>query len=70
MQSTMECGGIFSLPKPIRRPSIMQRTSDDQPQDMWTTVPPAKSIALTIALPLVSPFIAPSTPHIMWAMGK
>src|SRR5438093_4288697 len=42
MQSTMLCGGIGSLPNPKRFPRIMQRMSADQPEDMWTTVPPAK----------------------------
>src|SRR4026207_421825 len=46
MQRTMLCGGIGSLPKPIRLPRNMQRIRADQPEDMWTTVPPAKSIAL------------------------
>src|SRR6185436_6640181 len=50
MQSTIECGGIGVLPKPIRGPRMMQRMSADQPELMCTTVPPAKSIALIAAL--------------------
>src|SRR5689334_858151 len=45
IQSTMECGGIGSLPKPSRLPRIKQRISADHPEDICTTVPPAKSIA-------------------------
>src|SRR5437762_13038836 len=62
MQSTMLCGGIGSLPNPKRFPRIMQRMSADQPEDMWTTVPPAKSIALMGAFAFQTPFIIPSTP--------
>src|SRR5512134_1265779 len=49
MQSTMLCGGIGSLPNPRRLPSTRQRINADQPEDMCTTVPPAKSIALIVA---------------------
>src|SRR3954471_7919157 len=49
MQSTRLCGGIGVLPKPRRGPMIKQRISADQPEDMCTTVPPAKSIALIVA---------------------
>src|SRR5438128_12257791 len=45
MHNTMLCGGIGSLPKPMRLPRIKQRISADQPEVMCTTVPPAKSIA-------------------------
>src|SRR5882724_11093438 len=45
MHRTMLCGGIGSLPKPRRLPKIRQRTKADQPDDICTTVPPAKSIA-------------------------
>src|SRR5436190_9345244 len=34
IQSTMLCGGMGSLPKPRRFPSIMHRISADQPDDM------------------------------------
>src|SRR5205814_5342168 len=43
IQSTMLCGAMISLRKPSRGPSRAQRTSTDQPEDIWTTVPPAKS---------------------------
>src|SRR5688572_22347336 len=46
MHSTRLCGGIGVLPKPSRGPTIRQSSSADQPDDMCTTVPPAKSIAL------------------------
>src|SRR5260221_1457663 len=45
MQMTMLCGAMFSLPKPTRLPRIIQRINADQPEVMWTTVPPAKSMA-------------------------
>src|SRR5207237_6808644 len=48
IQSTMLCGGIGSLPKPRRLPRMMQRTRADHPDDMWTTVPPAKSMELSV----------------------
>src|SRR6266481_5065289 len=65
MQSTMLCGGMGSLPKPCRFPRIKQSISADQPDDMWTTVPPAKSIALMLASLFHTPFIKPSTPQTM-----
>src|SRR5205823_5340336 len=57
-------------PKPLRLPSIRHSTSADQPDDMWTTVPPAKSIDLMAALAFQTPFMRPSMPHTMWASGK
>src|SRR6185369_4155840 len=45
MQRTMLCGAIGCLPNPRRLPRIRHRTSADQPEDICTTVPPAKSIA-------------------------
>jgi len=44
--------------------------SADQPDDMCTTVPPAKSIALIAAFGFQTPFIRPSMPHTMCASGK
>src|SRR5437667_4767212 len=38
IHNTMLCGGIGSLPKPIRLPRIKQSTSADQPEVMCTTV--------------------------------
>src|SRR5512141_2302460 len=43
MHSTILCGGIGCLPNPSRLPRIRQRISADQPEDICTTVPPAKS---------------------------
>src|SRR4051812_14328985 len=70
MHMTIECGGIGVLPKPKRGPMIKQRMRADQPEDMWTTVPPAKSIALMVALAFHTPFMNPVAPHTMWASGK
>src|SRR5437660_7622958 len=69
MQRTMLCGGIGSLPNPNRLPRIKQRISADQPDDICTTVPPAKSIALIFAVAFQTPFIKPSTPQTMCANG-
>ena len=68
--STMLCGGIASFGKPRRLPRIKQRIKADQPDDMCTTVPPAKSIALIEAPAFQTPFMAPLMPQIMWASGK
>src|SRR6188768_1077762 len=70
IQSTIECGGIGSLPKPRRLPRIKQRTSALQPEDMCTTVPPAKSRALMAAFGLSGPHINPEVLHTMCASGK
>src|SRR5579863_4219405 len=55
MQSTMLCGAICSFPKPRRLPRIKHRISADQPEDMCTTVPPAKSMALILASAFQTP---------------
>src|SRR5688572_23745287 len=70
MQSTRLCGGIGVLPKPRRGPRIKQRISADQPEDMCTTVPPAKSIALIVAPAFQTPFMNPVTPQTMCASGR
>src|SRR5437763_9708932 len=70
MQSTMLCGAMISFRNPSRGPSNAQRTSADQPDDMCTTVPPAKSIARILAFGFQTPFINPSIPQTMWASGK
>src|SRR5204863_790309 len=49
MQSTMLCGAITSFRNPSRCPRRMHRTSADQPEDMCTTVPPAKSLGVMFA---------------------
>src|ERR1041385_841720 len=41
-QSAMLCGGIGSFGKPRRLPRSRQRINADQPDDICTTVPPAK----------------------------
>src|SRR4051812_22001824 len=67
MQRTMLCGCIGSLPNPSRLPRMRHRISADQPEDMCTTVPPAKSMAWMGALAFQTPFIMPSTPQTMCA---
>src|SRR5438034_6595815 len=54
--STRLCGRKARWPKPLRLPRIRQSTSADQPDDMWTTVPPAKSIAWILAAAFQTPF--------------
>src|SRR5262245_2516011 len=49
LQSTILWGGMGSFPKPIRFPRIRHRIKADHPEDICTTVPPAKSIALMVA---------------------
>src|SRR3954454_12802726 len=68
--STRLWGRNARLPNPVRLPRIRHSTSADQPDDMCTTVPPAKSIALIDAAAFHTPFIRPSMPHTMWASGK
>src|SRR5262245_37978244 len=68
--STRLCGMNARRPNPVRLPRIKHSTSADQPDDMWTTVPPAKSIALIDAVGFHTPFIRPSIPHTMWASGR
>src|SRR5580765_5969214 len=67
IQRTMLWGGIGSLPKPSRFPRIKQRIKADHPEDMCTTVPPAKSIALILASAFQTPFITPLIPQTQWA---
>src|SRR5947209_10394521 len=62
MQSTMLCGAMISFLNPSRRPSRMHKTSADQPELMWTTVPPAKSMAVIFAPAFQTPFSQPSIP--------
>src|SRR5579862_137873 len=63
--STILCGVKFSLPKPRRLPRMMQSTRPDQPEDICTTVPPAKSRPLITASGFQQPFIMPLTPQTM-----
>src|SRR5271168_4824448 len=53
--STVLCGAKWVLPKPERRPKIKASVKPDQPEDMCTTVPPAKSMALTGAAAFQTP---------------
>src|SRR6266850_6809737 len=70
MHRTMLWGAMISFPNPSRLPTIKHRMSADHPEDMCTTVPPAKSMALIFAFAFHTPFIKPSTPQTMWASGK
>src|SRR5437763_7887524 len=70
IQSTMLWGAMTSRRNPSRRPNKIQSTSADQPDDMWTTVPPAKSIAVILAFELAAPSSQPSIPQTMCAIGK
>jgi hypothetical protein len=70
MVKTRLCGAKLRWPNPMRLPRIRQRTRADQPEDMCTTVPPAKSMALILAATFQTPFISPSIPHTMCASGK
>src|SRR5258708_14471823 len=63
MHNTMLCGGIGSLPKPMRLPKIRHKINADQPEDICTTVPPAKSMALILPLGFHTPVIRPPPPH-------
>jgi hypothetical protein len=42
------CGGIGSFPRPRRGPIMIAATRAENPLDMCTTSPPAKSIALSL----------------------
>src|SRR5208282_5790955 len=64
--STMLCGGMGAFGKPMRLPRMMHNTRPDQPEDICTTVPPAKSKPLILASGFQQPFIMPLTPHTMW----
>src|SRR4051794_28413157 len=55
--NTMLCGGIGSFGKPRRLPNMIHRINADQPEDICTTVPPAKSIAWMLASLFHTPFI-------------
>src|SRR5208282_3594647 len=62
----MLCGGMGSFGKPRRLPRMMHSTKPDQPEDICTTVPPAKSRPLIDAAEFQQPFIMPLTPQTMW----
>src|SRR2546427_12552141 len=56
-------GTIAVRLKSFRGPSMRAATSADTPALMWTTVPPAKSIAPSLAS-------QPPDPHTQWASGS
>src|SRR5690349_9128499 len=60
MHKTMLCGGIGSLPNPVRLPRIKQSINADHPEVICTTVPPAKSMARIPAFSFQTPFMSPS----------
>src|SRR5580700_1419010 len=64
--STTLWGAKLSFPKPRRLPRMMHSTKPDQPDDICTTVPPAKSRPLIFASAFQQPFIRPLTPQTMW----
>src|SRR5580765_830133 len=68
--NTMLCGAKFSFPNPRRLPRIKHRINALQPEDMCTTVPPAKSIAWIEAFAFHTPFMQPLMPQTMCASGK
>ena len=63
-------GAKFCFPHPLRLPRMIISTRADQPELMWTTVPPAKSIDLMEAAAFQTPFIIPVAPQTMCARGK
>ena len=44
---------------------MRHRTNADHPEVIWTTVPPAKSMAWMLAFGFQTPFMNPSMPHTM-----
>src|SRR5262249_43823204 len=62
-QSGRLCGGIGSFPTQRRGPRNSAATRAENPLDMCTTRPPAKSIADALK-------IQPSDDHTMWAIGQ
>src|SRR6185369_2895094 len=63
MHSGRLCGGIGDVPKPLLLPSIIAATIAENPLDMCTTRPPAKSIAPALKS-------QPSLPQTMCAIGQ
>ena len=55
------CGGITWLGKPRRAPIVSAQTSAATPAEVWTTMPPAKSITPSVA--------SQPLPHTQWAIG-
>src|SRR5260370_4042459 len=65
--STRLCGGIGCLGYPVRLPRYSAHTSAETPEEMCTTVPPAKSSVGNF--PPSEAFSSPPLPHTMWASG-
>src|SRR6266849_1504261 len=65
--STRLCGAIGCLGYPVRFPRYSPHTSADTPEEMCTTVPPAKSSVGN--LPPSDAFRKPPLPHTMCASG-
>ncbi len=65
--STRLCGGIGCFGYPVRFPKYSAHTSAETPEEMCTTVPPAKSRVGN--LPPSAAFRKPPLPHTMCASG-
>src|SRR5712671_3905891 len=65
--STRLCGGIGCLGYPVRLPRYNAHTSAETPEEMCTTVPPAKSSVGNF--PPSDAFSNPPLPHTMCASG-
>src|SRR5258707_7226610 len=65
--STRLCGGIGCLGYPVRLPRYSAHTSAETPEEMCTTVPPAKSSVGNF--PPSAAFSNPPLPHTMCASG-
>src|SRR6185295_1977734 len=65
------CGRIGEVGQPLRRPSTRHNAKPAAPELIWTAVPPAKSIALSL-LAIQPPVSAvnPSNAKTQWATGK
>src|SRR5260370_15200371 len=64
---TRLCGGIGCLGYPVRLPRYSAQTSAETPEEMCTTVPPAKSSVGNF--PPSDAFSNPPLPHTMCASG-
>src|SRR5207302_6227990 len=65
--STKLCGGIGCFGYPVRFPRYRAQTSAETPEEMCTTVPPAKSSVGNF--PPSDAFSSPPFPHTMCASG-
>src|SRR5438128_6691311 len=57
------CGSIGSSSSPTRLPITIAATRAEKPDEMWTTVPPAKSSAPSV-------LSQPPVPQTQWASGS